>query len=156
MTTKHLLIAVLLLVIASHGAANAGKNLEESGALVCVMDKWDEKEPEKGHKLVDAVMRCGVVPDDTSLEKYAQDCTGKYEYMPDGTWRGAGSCTNSYKSGDKSYETWEEGSRLKEYTYKKTGGTGKYQSASGGGTYMYEGVTDTIFGGRYKGQLVLP
>ena len=68
--------------------------------------------------------------------------------MPDGTWRGAGSCTNSYKSGDKSYETWEEGSRLKEYTYKKTGGTGKYQSACGGGTYMYEGVTDTIFGGR--------
>jgi hypothetical protein len=101
MTTKHLLIAVVLLVIASHGAANAGKDLEESGALVCVMDKWDEKEPEKGHKLVDAVMRCGVVPDDTSLEKYAQDCTGKYEYMPDGTWRGAAHAPTAIRAGTR-------------------------------------------------------
>jgi hypothetical protein len=73
----------------------------------------------------------------------------------------AGDCplcasTNSFKSGDKSYETWEEGSHLKEYTYKKTGGTGKYTGTSGSGTYMYEGVTDTVFGGRYKGQLILP
>jgi hypothetical protein len=101
-------------------------------------------------------MRCGVVPDNPGLEKYAQDCTGKYEYMPDGSWKSAGSCTNSFKSGDKSYETWEEGSDLKEYTYKKTGGTGKYAGATGGGTYMYEGVTDTVFGGRYKGKLILP
>ena len=47
-------------------------------------------------------------------------------------------------------------SHLKEYTYKYTGGTGKYEGASGGGTYMYEGLTDTLFGGTYKGQLVLP
>jgi hypothetical protein len=36
------------------------------------------------------------------------------------------------------YETWEEGSHLKKYTYKYNGGTGKYERASGGGTYMYE------------------
>ena len=53
---------------------------------------------------------------------------------------------------------WEEGSHLKEYTYKYTGGTGKYEGASGGGTYMYESFNDTLtlFGGTYKGQLVLP
>jgi hypothetical protein len=155
MTLKQFLIAAALLVV-TQGPANAGQSIEESGVLVCVTDKWAETEPEKGHKLVDAAMRCGVVPDDPALEKYAQDCTGKYEYMPDGSWKSAGSCTNSFKSGDKSYETWQEGSHLKEYTYKKTGGTGKYAGASGGGTYMYEGVTDTVFGGRYKGQLILP
>jgi hypothetical protein len=155
MTPKHFLIASALLVV-TQVSANASQSLEESGVLVCVTDKWAETEPEKGHKLVEAAMRCGVVPDNPTLEKYAQDCTGKYEYMPDGSWKSAGSCTNSFKSGDKSYETWEEGSHLKEYTYKKTGGTGKYAGASGSGTYMYEGVTDTVFGGRYKGQLILP
>ena len=53
-------------------------------------------------------------------------------------------------------ESWEEGSHLKEYPYKITGGTGKYQGASGGGTYIYENLTDTLAGGRYKGQIVLP
>ena len=155
MTPKQFLIAAALLVV-TQGSANASRSFKESGVLVCVTDKWAETEPEKGHKLVDAAMRCGVVPDNPALEKYAQDCTGKYDYMPDGSWKSAGSCTNSFKSGDKSYETWEEGSHLKEYTYKKTGGTGKYAGASGGGTYMYEGVTDTVFGGKYKGQLILP
>ena len=81
---------------------------------------------------------------------------GKYEYMPDKSWKATGTCTNTYKGGDKRYETWEEGSHPKEYTFKTTGGTGKYEGASGGGTYMYEGLTDTLFGGTYKGQLVLP
>jgi hypothetical protein len=45
---------------------------------------------------------------------------------------------------------------LKEYTYAKTGGTGKYEGLSGGGTYMYESLTDKLFGGRYRGKLVLP
>ena len=52
--------------------------------------------------------------------------------------------------------TWEEGSHRKEYTYKKTGGTGKYEGLSGGGTYMYESLTDKLFGGRYKDKLELP
>ena len=75
--------------------------------------------------------------------------------MPDGSWKGNGTCTDNYKGG-KVYESWEEGSHLKEYKFKYTGGTGKYEGASGGGTYMYEKLTDTLFGGRYKGQLVLP
>src|SRR6478672_9340957 len=50
---------------------------------------------------------------------------------------------DTYKDGDKLYESWEEGS-LKEYTYKTTGGTGKYQGASGGGTYFYENLTVTL------------
>ena len=37
-----------------------------------------------------------------------------------------------------------------------TGGTGKYEGASGGGTYMYESLTDTLTGGTYQGKLVLP
>jgi hypothetical protein len=31
-----------------------------------------------------------------------------------------------------------------------------YEAASGGGTYTLESLTDTLAGGRFKGQLVLP
>jgi hypothetical protein len=78
-------------------------------------------------------------------------CVGKYEYMPDGSWTGAWTCTDTFKSGDTKIESWEEGSHLKEYKYKYTGGTGKYQGATGDGTYTLEELTDTLLGGRYKG-----
>jgi hypothetical protein len=40
--------------------------------------------------------------------------------------------------------------------FKITGGAGKYQGATGGGTYMYESLTDTLSGGRYQGTIQLP
>ncbi len=138
------------------GLASAGETINEAGAIACVNDKSKESEPDKGHKLVDVAQRCVLIPDDSAEPKFTQDCIGNYEFMPDGSWKGTGTCTNAYKGGDKASLTWEEGSHLKEYTYKYTGGTGKYEGASGGGTYMYEGLTDTLFGGKYKGQLLLP
>ncbi len=49
MNLKHLFIAVpAALLILGSGAANAGQTINEAGALACVIDKWDEKEPEKG------------------------------------------------------------------------------------------------------------
>jgi hypothetical protein len=143
-----------LLVLGS-GVANAGETIKEVGAIACVNDKWDVKEPDKGHKLVDYAGRCVSVPDDPTEPKYTMECTGKYEYMPDGSWKGAGTCTDTFKSGEKKIESWEEGSHLKEYPYKYTGGTGKYEGASGGGTYTMEELTDTLLGGRYKGELIL-
>ena len=74
---------------------------------------------------------------------------------PDGSWKGTGTCTDNYPEGKISL-SWEEGSDLKEYTYTKTSGTGKYQGVKGGGTYMYQNLTDTLSGGRYKGTLQLP
>ena len=157
MTQKHLFVAVpVALFILGSGVANAGKTEDQAGAFACVTDKWDEKEPEKGHKLVDYAGRCVAIPDDAAEPKYSQDCAGKYQYMPDGSWKGAGTCTGTFKGGDKIYENWEEGSQLKEYTYKKTGGTGKYEGVSGGGTYTFEALTDTLSGGRFKGKLELP
>ena len=116
----------------------------------------DEKEVEKGHKLVDYAGRCVNIPDDPAAPKYTEDCVGKYEYMPDESWKGSGSCTYNFKSGDKITDTFEEGSHLKEYTFKITGGTGKYQGASGGGTYTNEELTDTLLGGKNKGTIQLP
>ena len=55
--------------------------------MACVNDKWDVKEPEKGHKLVDAAMRCVLIPDDPADPTISQDCVGNYEYMPDGAGR---------------------------------------------------------------------
>jgi hypothetical protein len=135
--------------------AMAGETVKDTGAMACVNDKWEEKEQEKGHKLVDAAMRCVLIPDDSAEPTISQDCNGNYEYMPDGSWKGSGSCTDNYPDGKISL-TWEEGSHLKEYTYTKTGGTGKYQDVKGGGTYMYKNLTDTLSGGRYKGEIVLP
>jgi hypothetical protein len=144
------------LLILGPGAARAGETITEAGALACVNDKWDEKEVEKGHRLVDAAVRCVDIPNDPAAPKYSQECKGNYEYMPDGSWKAAGTCTDTYKGGDTKFESWEEGSHLKDYTYKITGGTGKYNGASGGGTYIYENLTDTLSGGTYKGTIQLP
>ncbi len=158
MNRKQLLFAVsATLLILEGGAANAGQAIKKEGAIACVTDKWDEKEPEKGHKLVDYAGRCVNVPNDPAVLPLAvDDCTGNYEYMPDGSWKGAGTCSLTFKGGDKLSETWEEGSQLKAYIFKITGGTGKYEGAKGGGTYFYESVTDTLSGGTYNGMIELP
>jgi hypothetical protein len=142
------------LLVLGVGMANA-QAINEAGAIACVNDKWDVKEPEKDHELVDYAGRCVSVPDESTEPKYTMECVGKYEYMPDGSWTGAGTCTDTFKSGDTKIESWEEGSHLKEYKYKYTGGTGKYQGATGGGTYTLEELTDKLLGGRYKGELML-
>jgi hypothetical protein len=158
MILKQLFGAVpVALLVLGNGAAKAEQIINESGAFGCVSDKWDVKEPEKGHKLVDSAGRCTLVPDDPAAPKYAEDCVGKYEYMPDGSWKGGGTCTQTFKSGDKIYVTWEEGSHLKEYLYKITGGTGKYEGASGGGTYTSEAFFKyTLAAGKYKATIELP
>src|SRR6185436_20761752 len=119
------------LLVLGNAGANA-QTIHEAGALACVNDKWDVKEPEKGHKLVDYAGRCVNIPDDPAAPKSTAECVGKYEYMPDQSWKGSGTCTYTYKGGDKLTDAWQEGSELKEYTFKNTGGTGKYQGASGG------------------------
>ena len=157
MSLKNLFLAVLAaLFILGGGTANAGKTTEDSGALVCVNDKWDETEPDKGHKVVDYAGRCIAVPDDPAAPKYTEECAGKYEFMPDDSWKAAAKCTWTFKDGDKVYDTFEEGSHLKVSTYTITGGTGKYQGASGGGTFSCETLTDALCGGKYKGTMVLP
>jgi hypothetical protein len=157
MNPKHnFLIVAAAIVAAGTVAAHAAKTIDEAGAIACINDKWDEKEVEKGHKLVDVVQRCVLIPNDPADPKAIEDCVGKFEYMPDGSWKGSGTCTNNYTDGGKATLTWEEGSDLKEYPYEFTGGTGKYQGAKGGGTYTYESLSDTLFGGTYKGAMQLP
>lgn len=156
MKLKQLFVALsAALCILGSGVANAGETIKDTGAMACVNDKWEVKEPEKGHKLVDAAMRCVLIPDDPAEPTITQDCAGNYEYMPDESWKGTGTCTDNYPDG-KINLSWEEGSHLKEYTYTKTGGTGKYQGVKGGGTYMYQSLSDSLSGGRYKGTIQLP
>lgn len=157
MSLKHLAAAVpaLLLALAS-GLAHAGQKIDEAGVIVCVNDKWNEQEPAKGHKLVDYAGRCVKVPDDAATAKSTETCAGRYEYLPDGTWKAAGTCTATQKAGDTVTITWEEGSHLTDNPYKATGGTGKFQGVVGGGTYKYDQLTDTLFGGRYRSQWQLP
>lgn len=119
-------------------------------------DKWDEKESEKGHKLIDYAGRCVKVPNDAAAAKVTEDCSGRYEFMPDGSWSGSGTCTAKYSSDDTISVTWAEGSKMKEWVYRATGGTGKYKGIGGGGTYRYDNLTDTLAGGRYSSRWELP
>ena len=157
MSLKQLFVAVpAALFILGDGSASAGQTINEVGSFACVMDKWEEKEMEKGHKLADGVFRCVLIPDDPAAPKASEECAGKYEYMPDKSWKANGTCTDTYQGGAKKTYTWEEGSHLKAYTWTTIGGAGKYQGAKGGGTYMYDNLTDTLAGGKYKGTLELP
>lgn len=155
--TNHLIwAAAVAAAIVSGGAAQAGQTINEAGVLACVIDTWKETEKEKGHKLVDYAGRCIVIPDDASVPKHTEACSGSYEYMADGSWKGSGGCKDTYPGGDTVSLTWEEGSHLKAYTYTTTGGTGKYKGASGGGTYVSENLSDTLAAGRFQGKMVLP
>lgn len=139
----------VMAVIALWGASSAGT--KDGGVIVCVNDKWDETEPEKGHKFVEYAGRCVKVPDDTSAAKVIEQCSGNYEYLPDSTWKGSGSCTATFADGDQVFSNWEENSAAKAWPYKVTGGTGKYKDANGGGTYFYENLNDSLAAGRYSG-----
>jgi hypothetical protein len=157
MKLVHVLVgSATAMLVLGPGSAQAGETISDVGAIACVNDKWDVTEPEKGHKLVDYAGRCVNVPDDDAAPKSTADCEGKYEYMPDESWKGSGTCTYTYKGGDKVNMTWEEGSHLKEFTFKNTGGTGKFENAGGGGTYTLEELTETLLGGKYKGTIELP
>ena len=64
MNLKHLFVAVPALLILGNGVANAAETINDTGALACINDKWDEKEVDKGHKLVDYAGRCINIPAD--------------------------------------------------------------------------------------------
>lgn len=84
MNAQKLVVALPVALLFAGGAqVQAGQTIEEAFALACVTDKWDVKEPEKGHKLVHYAGRCIDVPDDKSEALTSEDCVGKYEYMPD-------------------------------------------------------------------------
>lgn len=156
MTPSLRFLAATLSFFAIATPCHAG-SFEEAGVLACVIDKWDTTEPEKGHKLVDYAGRCIASPDDPAAPKVTQACTGKYEYLPDGSWKGSGACTDTYAGGigTKSV-TFEEGSHLKPFTYKVNGGTGKYAGITGSGTYTNDNLTDELTAGRYKGAFTVP
>ena len=135
--------------------------LEEStGALALVVDKWNVSEPEKGHKLVEYAGRGLGIPDDLTEPGAVGSYVGKYEYWPDGRWKGAGIATETFEGEGTTYYTWEEGSTLTENTYKYTGGTGIYEGVSGGGTYTntytYDIGPGTLQGCKYKDKIVFP
>ncbi len=108
LSSLFLAVPAALFVLGS-GAASAGEAISDAGAFACVADKWDETEPEKAHKWVDYVGRCVGIPDASAAPKYTEDCVGKFEYMPDGSWKGSGTCTFNFKGGDKMYGSFEEG-----------------------------------------------
>ena len=48
MTFKSACLTSTALLILSISGVNAGETTNDAGAIVCVNDKWDEKEVEKG------------------------------------------------------------------------------------------------------------
>lgn len=148
-------IALLMLFFANAPTAVAGE-IKEAGALACVNDKWDEKEIAKDHKVVDYAGRCLAISNDPADTITSEDCTGKYEYMPDKSWKGIGKCVETRKDVGTRDLTFEEGSHLKAFTYTFTSGTGKWKGITGSGTYSNDPVTDSLTGGRYQATITLP
>ena len=66
------IVSTAVFLFLSGGAASAGQTINDVGAIACVNDKWDVKEPEKGHKLVDFAGRCRAIPNDRSGERRAR------------------------------------------------------------------------------------
>ena len=134
---------------------------ESTGKFAIVVDKWNPKEVE-GHTLVEYAGRGLGFPDDSAEPWVYGSYAGTYKFMPGGKWTGSGTGTETYEGGDTTTYTWEESSEFKENTYKYTGGTGKYEGASGSGTYTttydvspgYKPVT--LQGCQYKDDIVLP
>ena len=89
MTLKYLCVAIAAVLLALvNTTANAGETVDQGGTIVCVNDKWDEKEPEPGHKLVDH-----DAPSSQTIQpsrSLFRTCVGKYEYMPDKSWKASG------------------------------------------------------------------
>ena len=78
MNLIHSFVAVTAAVLVmGSGVANAGQTIDEAGAFACVTDKWDEKEPEKGHKLIDMAARCVTIPDNPAAPKYTTELRRK-------------------------------------------------------------------------------
>ena len=96
-----------------------------------------------------------LIQNDAAAEKATQDCVGKYEYMPTAAGRAMALALITIKVARSTKAATRDRTSM-EYTWKYTGGTGKSEGASGGGTYFYESLTDTLAGGTYKGKLVLP
>jgi len=97
------------------------------GAMVCVNDMWNEKEPEKCHKLVDT-----LVAECTSLTTPPRRQRRVYAWGELERQRGLQPILQKW---GHIVRNLGGGSHLKEYIFKITGGTGKYAGAKGGGTY---------------------
>jgi hypothetical protein len=120
--------------------------IKDAGAQACIDETWDG---------TNYTGTCVDIPDDAeAIETSTGKLQGKYEDLSDGGWKGSGTCIYAMDGGDEIHESWEEGSHLKEYTYRYTGGTGKYAKISGGGTYNYD-EHGAFAGGRYNGTLNL-
>jgi hypothetical protein len=154
--SKMLATATLIIPLTVAQGVDAAEKVDEPGVIVCVSDKWDEKEIGKNHKVVDYAGRCVKVPDAASANKTTEECNGKYEYKPDGTWQAAGTCLVTVKEGETMSIAWQEGSGLDLNTYQANGGTGRFKGVTGGGTYKYDQLTTTLFGGRYHSKWELP
>ena len=157
MNPRQLVVAVpAALLILGSGAANAGRAHKRCGHHGL---RERQMGREGARERTQAGRRCHAMRPHSRRSRRTDDqlrTAWKLRVHARQSWKGTGTCTDNYPGGDKISLTWEEGSHLKEYTYTKTSGTGKYQGVKGGGTYMYQNLSDTLSGGRYKGTIELP
>jgi len=157
MNLKHVFVAsTAAFLILGSGAAKAGQTINDVGAIACVNDKWNESEPDKGHKLVDYAGRCVNIPDDPAAPKATADCVGKYEYMPDKSWKGSGTCTYTFKGGDKLNDSWRRVRTSRNTRTRIPVERANTKALVAAARTPLRELTDTLLGGKYKGTIQLP
>src|SRR5262245_54195769 len=112
--------------------------------MASVNDKWDEKEPEKGHKLVDT-----LVAECTSLTTHR---VGNDEYMSEGSWKAQRTATYPSKVETHCPKPGRR-ARTSRNTYSKS-------PAAPGTTQALKGAapispTNTLSGGTYESRIEL-
>ena len=95
---KRIIIAVPAVFLVFSSCVAIAKTINKAGALVCVTDKYTEKELEKGHKLADWVGRCVGIPDNSTAEMYTSDCIGNTSLSPTKAIRPLGAALSTSKA----------------------------------------------------------
>ena len=157
MNLKQLFVAVpAALFVIGNGVAIAGQTVGVAGTIACVTDKRDEKEPEQGTQ---ARRRCAAMrrhPRRCRLTEVRSRLRRQVRvHARTRAGRAPGPALATLKGGT-GYTIPGRKVRTSKNTRTNIPVALKVRGASGGGTYMYESLTDTLTGGTYKGQLVLP
>ena len=94
MNLKHLIVAVpATLFVLGNGTANAGQTINEEGAPSARPTSGTSMSRRRDTSW--STTLADALPQRRSrrTEAAPHDCVGKYEYMPDGSWKGSGTCT---------------------------------------------------------------
>ena len=157
MKVEQLLLSGALALVLVAPAATASQSIDQSGTEVFTTEVW--KNIELGKDRSSAIWQgLGAVEADDPempLHRATANCVGIYEFGPGDRSTAQGRCAYTLQDGEKIFLEWGHDQENPQPHYRWTGGTGRYQGASGGGTYALEQLDNGLSVGTFNGTLKL-